>query len=156
MSVRIVVSVVAALLAVSALGGAAAYARSASVASIEGTWFIESDTSLVSFLPGGVVLSSNPPLELTNSGAQRYNTQGYGAWAHLESGGYAFTITFVQTDDKGAPVRRMLVDGTTALDDAGEHFTARFRVRGLTPEGQEVFTTDAITAAATRIRTPTL
>jgi hypothetical protein len=154
MSVRIVVSVVAALLGLTALGGAATYARSASAVSIEGTWFVESDTSVVSFLPGGVVLSSNPPLELTNAGVQLYNTQGYGAWANLESGGHAFTITFVQTDDKGAAVRRMLVEGTMTLDDKGERFTAQFHVRALTPEGQQLFTSEPFSAAGSRIHAP--
>ena len=108
MSLRILVSVVAVSVGLAVLGGATAHAQSASAPSIEGTWFVESDSSVVSFLPGGVMLTSNPPLELTNSGVQRYNTPGYGAWASLGRGRYAFTVTYVQTDDRGAPVRRML------------------------------------------------
>ena len=77
-----------------------------------------------------------------------------GAWASLENGGYAFTITHVQTDDRGAPVRRMLVEGTLVLDEGAERFTAQFKVRGLMPDGQVLFTSEPIAAVATRIHAP--
>jgi hypothetical protein len=136
-------------------------ARAQPATSIEGSWLVRlpdfgDEHQLASFLPGGVMLATNTPVEPDEEGGGRaYQTPGHGAWTSLGDGRYAFTFTNLGFDDDGTFVSMSIIDATVTLDASGERFSGSLTVRGMLPSGQEVFASPPFSIEATRIRPPT-
>ncbi|MGH2588915.1 MAG: hypothetical protein ACRDJE_28660 [Dehalococcoidia bacterium] len=158
-----------ALLAVMALAlaiGASAvlstppHARAQPATGIEGSWLVRlpdfgDEHQLASFLPGGVVLATNTPVEPDEEGDGRsYTTPGHGAWTSLGDDRYAFTFVSLAFDGDATFVSMITVDATVTLDATGERFSGSLTIRGMLPSGQEVFASPPFAIEATRIRPP--
>lgn len=129
-------------------------------AGIERSWLVRlpdmgEEHQLASFLPGGVVLATNTPVERDQrSGAREYNTPGHGAWASLGGGRYAFTFVALIFDEDGTFTAMFNVDATVTLDTNGDRFSGSLTVRGMLPSGEQVFASPEFAIEATRIRPP--
>ena len=128
---------------------------------IEGSWSIgfpnEEPTSrqLASFLPGGVVLSTNAPtFEEEELGGRVYSTEGHGAWAPLGSGRYAFTIVFLYFNGDEENVVSVTIEGVVTLDASGDSFRGTYSFAATSADGTPVFSVEAEPLTGTRIRPP--
>jgi hypothetical protein len=127
---------------------------------IEGSWLVRlpdfgDEHQLASFLPGGVVLATNTPVEPDEDGGGRaYATPGHGAWTSLGGDRYAFTFTGLAFDDEAALLGMFIIDATVTLDATGDQFSGSLTVRERLPSGEEVFASPPLAIEGTRIRPP--
>lgn len=159
MSFRTLAVLFTILLGLAAAGGPAPRVH-AQAAGIEGSWLIllpgfDDERELGSFLPGGVMLTTNQPTTVNRQGAHEYNSAGHGTWVSLGGSRYAFAVQSLTFDDRGALLTIFAIDGVITVSDDGDHFEGTLIVRGLTPTGEERFATPPETILGTRIRPPT-
>ena len=132
-------------------------------ASLEGTWIVSTSPDnpgareVVVFAPGGIVLATNQPVRVFAPGegppgvTRQFSSQGFGVWASLGDGVYAFKFVVIGYTEAGDFYDTATITGRLTLGAGGKDFSGTFSVSVALPQNQTLVVEADVPLTGTRL-----